>query len=92
MFGSFISGKNEPGDIDLMWVYRGAAFESLGPECKELLNYEKMRARCGWDMWCCSDDPNAVAYLLDGWRMNKQRTKRRGIVKIDLERFEGLIL
>jgi len=90
LFGSFISGKDIPGDIDLMWVYRGD-YDTLRPECKELLDYGRMKER-NWDMWCSSDDPVNVKYLLDGWRKNKTRTKQRGIIKIDLEKFEGLIL
>jgi predicted nucleotidyltransferase len=91
LFGSFISGKEQPGDIDLMWVYRGE-YGSLRPECQELLNYERMKQRWNWDMFCCSDAPEVVEELLSGWRKNKARTKQRGIIKIDLERFEGLIL
>lgn len=92
LFGSFISGKLDPHDIDLMWVYRQSSFGNLSQDCKDLLNYAKMKERWDWDMWCCSDEPSIIEYMLDGWRMNKLRTKRRGIIKIDLERFEGLML
>jgi hypothetical protein len=90
LFGSFISTKECPNDIDLMWVYRGE-YGKLRQECQELLNYEKMKAQWDWDMWCCSDDPDIISDLLSGWRRNKARTKHRGIIKIDLEEFEGLI-
>jgi predicted nucleotidyltransferase len=91
LFGSFISGKENPKDIDLMWVYRQKTFGLLRPGCRELLNYATMKARWNWDMFCCSDDPGASEYMLPAWRMSKTGTKR-GIIKIDLERFEGLIL
>ncbi len=64
----------------------------LRPECQELLNYGTMKQRWNWDMFCCSDSPEIVEDLLSGWRMNKTKTKQRGIIKFDLERFEGLIL
>jgi hypothetical protein len=91
LFGSFISGKDNPNDIDLMWVYRQETFESLRPGCRELLNYETMKSRWHWDMFCCSDDQTIIEYLLTGFRKSKTGTKR-GIIKIDLERYEGLIL
>src|SRR5262249_1981785 len=57
LFGSFISGKPVPGDVDLMWVYeRDLDLETLSPECRDLLDYNLMRTRVGWDMFCCSDD------------------------------------
>ena len=91
LFGSFISGKPEPGDIDLLWVYRSSTYESLSEGCRELLNYAIMKRRLGWDLFCCSDDPNVVSYMLTGWRMNKAKDKTRGIIRIDLENFEGLV-
>jgi hypothetical protein len=92
LFGSFISSKAKPGDLDLLWVYPAGTKDRMAEECQDLLNYGKMKARYNWDMWCSSDNPAVVAELLTGWRMNKERTKQRGIVKIDLEKFEGLIL
>ena len=92
LFGSFVTGKNDPNDIDLMWVYRGGAYDQMSDRCKDLLNYAKMKQRWKWDMFCCSDAPEVVADLVSGWTMDKARTKRRGIIRIDLEKFEGLIV
>jgi hypothetical protein len=50
-----------------------------------------MKARWNWDMFCCSDNQAIIADLLTAFRKSKAGTKR-GIIKIDLERFEGLIL
>jgi hypothetical protein len=91
LFGSFISGKESPNDIDLIWVYRDGSLESLRPACRELINYATMKARWNWDMFCCSDNQAIIADLLTAFRKSKAGTKR-GIIKIDLERFEGLIL
>lgn len=92
LFGSFISSKADPGDIDLLWIYRAGSMETMSPPCRDLLNYGKMKADFGWDMFCCTDDPDVVEYLLSGWRKNKSKTKQRGLIKIDLEKFEGIIL
>lgn len=92
IFGSFISGKPDPGDVDLMWVYRAEQLEFMRPECRDLIDYQRMKSRFAWDVFCCSDSPDVVAYLLQGWRKNKAKTKERGIIKIDLQAFEGLIL
>ena len=92
LFGSFISGKPDPGDIDLLWVYRADKYDSLSESCRELLNYATMKSRLGWDLWCCSDDPAVVSDLLSGWRKNKTKDKARGIIRIDLGKFEGLVL
>jgi len=91
LFGSFISGKSEPGDIDLLWVYRADTYDSLSESCRELLNYGIMKSRLNWDLWRCSDDPVIVSDLLSGWRQNKTKDKARGIIRIDLENFEGLV-
>jgi hypothetical protein len=92
VFGSFISGKTDPGDVDLIWVYRDGQLENMGPECRDLIDYSKMKARFAWDMFCCSDAPGVEGYLLEAFRENKAKTKRRGIIRIDLQAPEGLIL
>lgn len=86
LFGSFISGKPAPGDVDLLWVYqKGVEITQLRQECRDLLNYGLMKEREGWDMWCCSNDDFVINYLLEGWRADKSLRKiRRGIVIIEL--------
>jgi hypothetical protein len=92
LFGSFISSKTDPNDIDLMWVFRAGTPDQMSEKCKDLLNYVRMKEQWNWDMWCCSDAPEGVEYMLTGWKQNKSRTKLRGIIKIDLEKFEGLVI
>ncbi len=84
VFGSFISAKPDPGDVDLMWVYRsGLDFDTLSQDCRDLLNYATMKAREGWDIWCCSDDPAVLEDLLSGWRKSKPPgSMERGIIFI----------
>ena len=86
LFGSFISAKELPGDVDLMWVYDvGLDFDSLRTECRELLNYQIMKEREKWDLWCCSDDQDVKTELLKGWRTDKSPEKKpRGLVILDI--------
>jgi hypothetical protein len=86
LFGSFISAKDEPGDVDLLWVHtQNIDIDRLSRECRDLLNYETMKARENWDMWCCSDDPFVVNYLMDVWRRDKAaEQKPRGVIILDL--------
>jgi predicted nucleotidyltransferase len=87
IFGSFTSAKpKEPSDIDLLWVYReGLNLDSLSFECRQLLNYTAMKEREKWDMFCCSDDPFCVTYMLSGWRKDKNAERTpRGMVLIHL--------
>src|SRR3979409_216273 len=38
LFGSFISAKDDPGDVDLLWVHRqNLNYDLLSRECHELL-------------------------------------------------------
>ncbi len=92
LFGSFISAKPEPGDIDLLWVLPAEVKpEQMRPECRDLFDYQGMKSRFGWDAFCCPDNPAVLADFLTVWRTDKQRVKRRGIVRIDLAMPEQLI-
>jgi len=86
LFGSFISAKDDPGDVDLLWVHRQNLDKSaLAQECRDLLDYELMKAREDWDMWCCSNDPFVINYLMDGWRIDKGPKKTpRGVILLEL--------
>jgi hypothetical protein len=87
LFGSFISAKLNPGDVDLMWVHqKDLDKSSLARQCQELLDYGLMRARVGWDMWCCSDNPFVINDLMGVWRTDKSPARiPRGVVIIDLQ-------
>ena len=85
LFGSFISGKEEPGDVDLMYS-SDLDFDSLTQQCRELLNYSVIKAREGWDMFCCSDTPSSspLGNLLEAWKEDRDK-KRRGMIVISLQ-------
>ncbi len=86
LFGSFISGKTDPGDVDLLWVYReGLDLNALRKDCYDLLNYGLNKEQERWDMWCCSDNDFVINYLMEGWRKNKPPDNQaRGVIILDL--------
>jgi hypothetical protein len=86
LFGSFISAKDDPGDVDLLWVHiQNLNYDRLSRECHEPVDYGLMKAREGWDMWCCSDEPFVSNNLMDGWRKNKGPGRQpRGVILLDL--------
>jgi len=86
VFGSFVSAKDEPGDVDLLWVYEeGLNIDSLDRDCRDLLNYETMKQREGWDMFCCSNNGFVINYLTEAWRKSRPPESRpRGVIIIEL--------
>jgi hypothetical protein len=83
LFGSFISAHDDPGDVDLLWVHkRDLDKAQLARDCQDLLDYSTMKAREDWDMWCCSDDPVVISYLMAEWHKDKgpERTPRGAIL------------
>lgn len=86
LFGSFISAKDDPGDVDMLWVYReNLDLGTLSDQCRNLLNYDFNKKREGWDMWCCSDNNFIINYLMEGWRRNKPpESKPRGVIILEL--------
>jgi hypothetical protein len=86
LFGSFISAKEEPGDVDLLWVYeRDLDIATIARECQDLLSYTTMKAREKWDMFCCTDDPFAINYLMKAWRVDKGPARTpRGVILLEI--------
>jgi hypothetical protein len=86
LFGSFISAKDDPGDVDLLWVYaENLDTESLSQGCKDLLDYVKMKEQEEWDMWCCANNDFNINYLMRGWRTDRPpESKPRGVIIIEL--------
>jgi hypothetical protein len=84
LFGSFISANDDPGDVDLLWVYRqNLDIDTLSKECRELLvDYGGNKAREGWDLFCCSND--SVELFMDVWRVGRPPRGQRGVVVLDL--------
>jgi len=86
LFGSFISAKDNPGDVDLLWIHERDLDKSrLAKECQDLLDYPLMKDREDWDMFCCSDDPFVINYFMDCWRKDKGAEKKpRGVIILSL--------
>lgn len=87
LFGSFISAKDDPGDVDLLWIHEQNLDRGrLSKECSDLLDYPMMKERVNWDMFCCSDDPFVINYLMTGWRKDKSaERKARGVILLELQ-------
>jgi predicted nucleotidyltransferase len=84
LFGSFISAKNDPGDVDLMWIHKqNLEYDSLSKDCHELVETDMLRRREGWDMYCCPDDPIVIDGFLTVWRKDKGR-RPRGVILLEL--------
>jgi predicted nucleotidyltransferase len=86
LFGSFISAKDDPGDVDLLWVHRrNLDYDTLRGECRELVDYSGMKEREKWDMFCCSDDEVTIDYFMCAWHTDKSPAKKqRGVIVIQL--------
>jgi predicted nucleotidyltransferase len=87
LFGSFISAKSDPGDVDLLWIHRqNLNYDLLSQECHELLvEYPVMKAREGWDMFCCSDDAVIIDNFMAAFRKDKAPGRKpRGVILLEL--------
>ncbi|HWZ76949.1 MAG TPA: hypothetical protein VNX87_10450 [Candidatus Sulfotelmatobacter sp.] len=87
LFGSFISAKEDPGDVDLLWVHkRDLDYDRLSRECHELVEYALIKARERWDMFCCSDDPMVISIMMTVWRKDKAPGRKpRGVIILELK-------
>jgi hypothetical protein len=87
LFGSFISAKVDPGDVDLMWIHKqDLNYDLLSRDCHELVETSELKQRTGWDMFCCSDNPTVINEFMAIWRKDKGPGRRpRGVIILDLE-------
>jgi hypothetical protein len=87
LFGSFISAKDDPGDVDLMWIHRqNLNYDALSGECHELVETDTLKRREGWDMYCCPDDPVVIVSFLMVWRKDKASGRKpRGVILLELK-------
>lgn len=86
LFGSFISAKDDPGDVDLLWVYgENVDLDALPRACRDLLDYGLNKEREGWDMWCCSNNEFVINDLMEVWRKDRPpENKPRGVIILKL--------
>src|SRR5271168_2747304 len=85
IWGSFVTAKVDPGDLDLMFVVpRGVTKEAVSAECAELLDSANSRQRFGHDFYYCSDDPKVLEYFLSYLGYDNRLGKNRGLLSLDL--------
>lgn len=85
LFGSFVSSKVSPGDIDLFWTLApGTDTDELPNPCRELLDAPNSKSRFMCDVFWCFDDEATINYMTTLWELD--RTGRtRGLVMIELQ-------
>jgi len=84
LFGSFVSSKESPGDIDLFWTLTpGTDTGTLTPECRELLDSANSKERFQCDVFWCFDEQDAISRMSAMWALDRGGRKR-GLVVIDL--------
>lgn len=84
LFGSFVSSKDSPGDIDLFWTLPpGTDTDTLRAECRQLLDAANSKQRFQCDMFWCFDDQDAIKRMAAMWGFDRSGRKR-GLVVIDL--------
>ena len=85
VFGSFVSGKAEPRDVDVALIM-GADFrlENAPRESQTLFSHADADARYGASIFWMRDEmlsAELVTYFLDTWQMTRDG-RRRGLVEI----------
>jgi hypothetical protein len=84
LFGSFVSSKEQPGDIDLFWTLPdGADTNDLGVPCRELVDTQHSKQRFGFDLFWCYDVPDAIEFMAGLWAVDRIGRKR-GLVMVQL--------
>lgn len=85
LFGSFVSAKESPGDIDLFWTLApGTDTDSLTPSCRELIDPAKSKERFQCDIFWCFDEQDQIGRMAAMWGLDREGRKR-GLVVIDLD-------
>jgi hypothetical protein len=84
LFGSFVSSKESPGDIDLFWTLApGTDTDTLKIHCRELLDAPNSKQRFQCDVFWCFDEDDAIRRMAEMWQLDRSGRKR-GLVVIDL--------
>jgi len=86
VWGSFISAKESPNDVDLLLLMNvDFQLEEVSEECKCLFNYGEARVRFNADIfWAKSSIDNEILKLWLDTYQNTKDFKRRGIVEVKL--------
>ena len=84
LFGSFVSSKDSPGDIDLFWTLApGTDTDHLHHRCRQLLDSANSKGLFMCDVFWCFDDDDSINRMSNMWQIDRQG-RTRGLVMIDL--------
>jgi hypothetical protein len=90
IFGSYITSKEDPGDVDLVWVIdQTTNTDLLQIPCKQLLEHQESKARFGCDLFFFPDSEGFMGRINDLWGYNRDYTKRRGLVILKLSDYDA---
>lgn len=85
IWGSFATGKEEPGDLDLLFIVRrGVTKADVSPECAEIMDPIAGNERYGHDFLYCHDEPETISTLTYSLGIDKITKKDRGTLLLDL--------
>lgn len=83
--GSFATAKEEPRDLDLLWIVSpGVNKNTVTPECAELMDPMVSRRKFGHDFLYIPNEPEVVEHLVRSLGYDKSTRTERGMVIIDL--------
>jgi hypothetical protein len=84
LFGSFISSKNDPGDIDLFWTLPPETdTDQIAPACKQLINPQTSQALFSCDVFWCFDEHEAIVRMVGLFGFDREMQKR-GLIMVEL--------
>jgi len=86
VWGSFVTSKESPNDVDLLLLMRGDfELEKVSEECKSLFDYVEARVKFRIDVFWSKDSigEETLRLWLDTYQISKD-FKRRGIVEVKL--------
>ncbi len=86
VWGSFVSAKDSPNDVDILLVMsEDFQLEAVPEECKHLFDYVRARVRFGADVFWSkvSIGEDTLSLWLETYQLTKD-FKRRGIVEVRL--------
>ena len=85
IFGSFVTKRSEPGDVDILWLTEpDLDREALAEKCRRLLDSSRSRDNFGCDVFDCAENSDMLGILTETFGIDKTTQKQHGLVIIDL--------
>lgn len=82
---SFATSKNDPGDLDLLFVTpRDVSKDNVSAECAELLDSASSRERFGHDFMYCGNDPEVIKYFVRYLGYDYRVGRECGLLSLDI--------